>query len=143
MPKGTPRAGFRRTKKRKRLTKQEIEEELLYRTPEVLTELDKLVRPFSCPHCDKEIKIIDKDIGMWLVDHGIGRSTQKHEVDVTEHIQLSADQIDAILFKNLPQIVEMYHTEIIRLLVESHRAEIAGLLTEGKCDIIEGEFKEV
>lgn len=127
MPKGTPKAGFRRTKKRKKLTTQEIREEILYRTPDVLTELEKLVKPFPCPHCGNEIKLIDKDIGMWMVDHGIGKSTQKHELDITETIQLSADQIDTILLNHLPQVVELY------------RVEIAGLLNEGKCDIIEGE----
>ena len=122
MPKGTPKAGYRRSKRRSRLTTEEIREELLYKTPEVITELEKLTKPFPCPHCGNVIKVIDKDVAMWVVDHAIGKSAQKHEVDVTTHVQLNADQLDNVLRNHLPQVVEMYRTEI------------AGLLGEGRGD---------
>ncbi len=52
---------------------------------------------------------------MYLVDRALGKPKQKQEVDITENIQLNADQIDQILRNHLPQIVEMYRPEIAGL----------------------------
>jgi hypothetical protein len=79
-------------------------------------ELEKLTKPWSCPHCGNEIRIIDKDVGMYLVDRSLGKPKQKQEVDITQNIQLSADQIDGVLRNHLPQIVELYRPEIHALL---------------------------
>jgi transcription elongation factor Elf1 len=119
MPKGIPKAGFRRTGRRKSKTLQEFEQELALKVPDIVAELEKLTKPFPCPHCGNEIKMIDKDVGMYLVDRVLGKPKQKHEVDITENIQLTADQIDMVLKNHLPQIVELY------------KPEIRGLLTEG------------
>jgi hypothetical protein len=49
----------------------------------------------------------------------MGKPKQKHEVDITENIQLTADQIDTLVVRHLPQIVEMYKSEIAGLLSEA------------------------
>ena len=41
--------------------------------------------------------MIDKDVAMFLIDHGIGKPRQKLEVDVTERIVLTSVQIDKIM----------------------------------------------
>jgi hypothetical protein len=119
MPKGIPRAGFRRTGRYKSKTLQELEQELALKVPDIVAELEKLTRAFECPHCGNQIRIIDKDVGMYLVDRVMGKPKQKQEVDITENIQLNADQLHEVLRNHLPQIVDMY------------RPEIAGLLASG------------
>jgi len=116
MPKGIPKAGFRRTGRYKSKTLQELEQELALKVPDIVAELEKLTKPFECPHCGNQIRIIDKDVGMYLVDRVMGKPKQKHEVDIAENIQLTADQIDQVLRNHLPQIVEMYGSEIRALL---------------------------
>lgn len=129
MPKGIPRAGFRRTGKHKSQTLQELEQELAHKAPDIVAELEKLTKPIECPNCGNSIKVIDKDVGMYLLDRVMGKPKQKHEVDITETIQLSADQIDQVLRNHLPQIIELYKPEIIALLPQG--------------EVIEGEYSEV
>jgi len=121
MPTGKPKAGFRRSKKywdqaSKAQSAQEIELDLQTKAPGLIAELEKLTKPFACPHCGNEIKLIDKDVAFFLIDHAIGRSKSRSEVEITQTIQLNADQIDQVLRNNLPQIVEIYRTEIAGLL---------------------------
>ena len=131
MPTGTPKAGFRRSKSYwskvvDTQSAQDIELNLQKDAPRYIKELTKLTKPIVCPECGNEIKVIDKDVLMYLVDHAIGKSKSRTEVDLTTNIQLNADQIDQVLRNHLPQIVELYRSEIM-------------LLTQGKCDIIEEE----
>ena len=116
MPKGIPTAGYRKTSKYKARTAQEIEQDLQNKAPGILAELEKLTKPFECPHCGNTIKIIDKDVGMYLVDHAIGKAKSRAEIDITQTIQLNADQIDSVIRKHLPQIVEIYGADIRALL---------------------------
>ena len=44
---------------------------------------------------------------------------QKTEVDITQRIELNADQVETIIHRHLPQIVTMYQTEIRGLLPQS------------------------
>ena len=126
MPTGIPKKGFRRTKKLDTPSLQDVERRLALRVPDIIQELEKLTKPISCPHCGGEVKVIDKDVGMYLIDRVMGKPTQKHELDITETIQLNADQIDQVLRNHLSQIVELY------------KVEIAGLL-----GTVDGEYKEV
>jgi hypothetical protein len=49
MPKGIPRAGFRRTKRYKTKSLQELEKDIADKAPYIVEELEKLTRPFPCP----------------------------------------------------------------------------------------------
>jgi len=99
MPKGIPAAGFRRTRKYKVKSLQELELDTANKAPYIVEELEKLTKPFPCPHCGNEIRMIDKDVGMYLVDRALGKPKQKQEIDVTGTIarQLTADEIDEII----------------------------------------------
>lgn len=97
MPKGKPKAGFRRTKRYKTKSLQELERDIANKAPDIVEELEKLTKPFPCPHCGNEIRIIDKDVGIYLVDRALGKPKQRQEVDITQNIQLSADDIDRII----------------------------------------------
>jgi len=116
MPKGIPKAGFRRTKVYKTKSLQELEQELALKVPDIVAELEKLTKPIECPNCGNTIKVIDKDVGMYLVDRVLGKPKQRQELDITQSIQLNADQIDRVIRNHLPQIVEMYGSEICALL---------------------------
>lgn len=132
MPKGIPKAGFRRTGRRKSKTLQELEQELALKAPGIVAELEKLTKPIECPSCGHTIKVIDKDVGMYLVDRVMGKPKQRQELDITQSIQLNADQIDSVIKRHLPQVVEMYKPEIIALIDQGK------LLPE----VIEGEYSE-
>ena len=119
MPTGIPKAGYRKTKWKEAKSREEIEREIAFRVPDIITELEKLSKPFPCPHCGNTIKIIDKDVGMYLIDRVLGKPKQRTEVDITETIQLTADQID--------------------MLIERYQIASRALLPEA----IEGEYKEV
>ena len=123
MPTGKPKSGFRRCKKyweqaRDNLSIMEVEKELQGKLPRLLEELEKLTKPIPCPNCGHTIQHMDKDVGMYLVDRVMGKPTQKHEVDITEQIILSGDQID--------------------IVVERYRIAEKALLGE----VIEGEYEE-
>ena len=83
MPKGIPRAGFRRTKRYKTKTLQELEKDIANKAPYIVEELEKLTRPFPCPSCGNEILRIDKDVAMYLVDRALGKPKQRQQVDIT------------------------------------------------------------
>ena len=56
-----------------------------------------MTKPIECPSCGQSIHVIDKDVGMYLVDRVLGKPKQQVKVDITETIQLTADQIDLIV----------------------------------------------
>ena len=100
MPKGIPRAGFRRTKVYKTKSLQELERDIANKAPYIVEELERLTKPFACPHCGNEIRIIDKDVGMYLVDRALGKPKQRQELDISQTIELTADQVMAIVQRN-------------------------------------------
>ena len=97
MPKGKPTRGFRRTVRYKTRTLQDIEQEIQSKTPELVEKLENLTKPIVCPECGHVIEMIDKDVAMFLIDHGIGKPRQKLEVDITERIVLTSVQIERIM----------------------------------------------
>ena len=128
MPTGTPKAGYRRSKGyykkvAEAQSAQEIELNLQKDAPRYIKELERLTKPIPCPQCGNEIKVIDKDVLMYLVDHAIGKSKSRAEVDITQTIQLNADQLDAFMRNHLPQWVEMYYNEIVALLPQYRHSE--------------------
>ena len=103
---------------------------------EILSNLQQWAKGKSviCPFCNRDTGAYTADTvalqsAIELLNRRLGKPLQKQELSITETIQLSADQIDMVLKNHLPQIVELYKTEI------------TGLLNEGK--YIEGECKEV
>ena len=116
MPTGVPKLGYRKTIQYAGKTTADIEKELSFRVPDILRKLEELTKPIVCPGCGTSIPVIDKEVGMYLVDRVLGKSKQKVEMDVTQTIQLNADQIDNVLRNHLPQIVEIYQAEIRGLL---------------------------
>ena len=97
MPTGIPKRGFRRTARYKTRTLQDIEQEMQSKTPELVEKLENLTKPIVCPECGHIIEMIDKDVAMFLIDHGIGKPRQKLEVDITERIGVTSVQIDKIM----------------------------------------------
>ena len=97
MPKGKPSRGFRRTVRYKTRTLQDIEQEIQSKTPELVEKLENLTKPIVCPECGHVIEMIDKDVAMFLIDHGIGKPRQKLEMDITERIVLTSVQIEKIM----------------------------------------------
>jgi len=132
MPKGIPKKGFRLPRKQRVESLEEIERQLSRKVPAIIQELEKLTKPIPCPHCGNEVRFIDKDVGMYLIDRVMGKPKQRTEVDITQTILLNADQIDQVLKNHLPQIVEIYKPEIAALLGTSQMDSSA------KYDIVEG-----
>jgi hypothetical protein len=99
MPRGIPKKGYRLTKKINSTSLEDIEKQLARRVPDIISELQKLTKPIPCPHCGNEVRFIDKDVGMYLVDRVMGRPKQKTEVDITQSIQLTADQVDLLIHR--------------------------------------------
>ena len=97
MPKGIPTKGYRATKKYKAKSLQELEQDIASKAPWYAEELEKYIKPFACPHCGNEIQVIDKEVAMYMIDRALGKPVQKHELDITETIQLTADQIDTLI----------------------------------------------
>ena len=97
MPTGIPKRGFRRSKRYKTQTLGDIEDRIQSEVPALLTKLENLTKSISCPNCGHIINIVDKEVAMFLIDHGIGKPRQKLEVDVTERIELSPLQIERII----------------------------------------------
>ena len=127
MPKGIPQAGFRRTRKYKAKTLQELDQEIAINAPSYAEELEKYIKPFICPHCGNEIQVVDKEVAMYMLDRALGKPRQRLEMDITETIQFNADQIDTILNR---LISSPEGIEFLRLHSPVPEA-------------IEGEYKEV
>ena len=74
-----------------------------------------------CPRCNQPTGAYTADTvalqsAIELLNRKRGKVPQSVQLDITETIQLDADQIDQVLRNNLPQIVELYRTEIAGLL---------------------------
>ena len=74
-----------------------------------------------CPKCLERTGVYVPDTialqsAIELLNRRLGKVPQSVQLDITETIQLNADQIDQVLRNNLPQIVELYRTEIAGLL---------------------------
>ena len=97
MPKGIPAAGFRRTKAYTAKTIQELDADLQAKAPRIIEELERLTKPLPCPHCGNKIEVIDKEVGMYLLNRAMGMPKQRQEVDITQQIELSADQVEVLV----------------------------------------------
>ena len=80
--------------------------------------------PIVCSYCGKDTGARTADTvalqsAIELLNRRLGKPVQRHEVDITETIQLNADQIDQVIRKHLPQIVEIYGADIRGLLPEA------------------------
>ena len=97
--------------------------------PKIVKNLEKWStgHEVTCPHCQERTGVYVPDTvalqsAVELLNRRLGKPVQRQEIDITQTIQLNADQLDNVLRNHLPQVVEMYRTEI------------AGLLGEGRGD---------
>ena len=82
----------------------------------------------TCPHCGEKTGAYTADTvalqsGLELLNRKLGKVPTNVQLDITQTIQLNADQIDSVIRKHLPQIVEMYAPEIRGLLPEGVTSE--------------------
>jgi hypothetical protein len=141
MPKGKPKAGFRKTEKFKSRTLRELEQDIASKAPGFIEELEKYIKPFPCPHCGNEIQVIDKEVAMYMVDRALGKPKQRTELGITETIQLNADQIDELIEKHLDPFMALIAGRYLALFVERYQTDIRALITQG--EVIEGEVEEI
>ena len=85
-----------------------------------------------CPHCNRKTGAYTADTvalqsAIELLNRRLGKPAQKHELDITQTLQLNADQIDILLEKHFDSIVGLL----------SERYPQIKLLTSGENDIIE------
>ena len=101
MARGVPKAGFRRTKYHASNTLKSALEHLEGDIPGILEELKKLAlgKPVVCPNCGHEvgIKQIDREAAFYLCDRILGKPTIHTELDITDRIELSSEQIERII----------------------------------------------
>jgi len=97
--------------------------------PQIVKRLEKWSKgnKVICPHCMKDTGISVPDTvalqsAIELLNRRLGKPVQRQQIDVTQTIQLNADQIDEVIRKHLPQIVEMYKPEIAGLLAEGNES---------------------
>lgn len=93
-------------------------------------------KPVYCPYCNKDTGIYTADTvalqsAIELLNRKLGKPVQQVNVDITETIQLTADQIDLVI-SNHP---------VLKFLYQQYQL----LITQGKLpgEVIEGEYKEV
>ena len=77
--------------------------------------------PVICPWCNKNTGKRTADTvalqsNLEIINRKLGKVPQSVQVDITETINLNADQLETVLHRHLPQIVELYRQEIIPLL---------------------------
>ena len=91
--------------------------------PKIVRNLEKWSegKEVVCPHCQERTGVYVPDTvalqsALELLNRRLGKVPQQVQLDVTETIQLNADQIDSVLRGHLPQIVELYKPEITALL---------------------------
>jgi len=108
-PKGGRRLGAGRPKKQK----TELRESLLQLQDDLPTIIERLKRlaygePVICPKCGASVGInkIDRDAAIYLIDRVLGKPKQVSEVDVTERIELTADQCAALLLRAKAAMIE-------------------------------------
>ena len=92
-----------------------------------------------CPHCQEHTGIYVPDTvalqsGIELMNRRLGKPVTKAEVSITEHIILTADQIDNVLRNHLPQVVQMYLQEILGILEETKQLPVG--------PVVEGEWQD-
>jgi len=157
MPRGVPKAGYRRSKRHKALSLEEVERNIVDKVPYYVEELEKLTKPYFCPHCGNENRIIDKDVAMYLIDRAMGKPKQKQEIDITEKVQFNADQLDRIIEGHpilsrvyaLAKLIANYpdgDDKIIEILDRAYEIAKREILPEGRgvesSITIEGEYSE-
>jgi len=130
--------GSGRTKLPKRQFKDAIQDINVAEIVKSLTTWSK-GKEVICPFCNRNTGAYTADTvalqsAIELLNRRLGKPVQKHEVDITETIQLNADQWDTVLRNRLPQLVEMFKAEILEILTQR------ALLPPG--EVIEGEYKE-
>ena len=93
--------------------------------PKIVKNLEKWStgHEVTCPHCQERTGVYVPDTvalqsAVELLNRRLGKPVQRQEIDITQTIQLNADQLDNVLRNHLPQVVEMYRTEIAGLLGE-------------------------
>jgi len=119
---GGPRPGAGRKKTPSTQLKDSIE---AINIPKIVKNLEKWSegREVICPRCSERTGIYVPDTvalqsAIELLNRRLGKPVQRQEIDITHKIQLNADQIDQVLRNHLPQIVEIYGSEIRGLLTE-------------------------
>jgi len=97
---GGARVGAGRKKEPTTLLKEAINN-LEGDMPAIIEELKKLAlgKPVKCPNCGAEVglKQIDREAGIYLVDRIFGKPTIHTELDITDRIELSSEQIERII----------------------------------------------
>ena len=111
--------GSGRTKTPGRLFRDAIEEIDVSRIVKNLEKWSK-GKEVICPECLKHTGVYVPDTvalqsAIELLNRRLGKPVQRQEIDITTTIQLNADQIDQVLRNHLPQIVELYRSEILLL----------------------------
>ena len=127
MPKGIPKKGFRRSQKLSSVSLEEIERNLVKRSPDLLEKLEALTKPLPCPNCGGQVRGPDRDALIYLCNRAMGMPKQRQELDITQSFQLSADQIDVLIERHLPALAA--------LVAERYHLALP--------EPIEGEYKEV
>ena len=109
--------------------------------PKIVKNLEKWStgHEVTCPHCQERTGVYVPDTvalqsAVELLNRRLGKPVQRQEIDITQTIQLNADQLDNVLRNHLPQVVEMYLHEIIEI-IESRK-----LLPRGP--VVEGEWQD-
>ena len=125
MPKGKPAKGYRQTRRYKIKTLQELEEYLANNAPEYIEKLEQYTKSFPCPSCGAQIELLDKDVGMYLVNRAMGTPKTRTEVDITHNIALSADQIDGLLYQRFGITIDD-----VREYIESKKLLTSGTATD-------------
>jgi len=90
--------------------------------PKIVKNLEKWSQGHEviCPKCLEKTGVYVPDTvalqsAIELLNRRLGKPVQRQEIDITQTIQLNADQIDNVIRKHLPQIVEIYRAEILQL----------------------------
>lgn len=106
MPSGIPKAGYRRTKHYEAKTIDAIEKDIAAKVPKYIEELEKLTKPIVCPNCGETIRVIDKDVAIYLINRAMGMPKQVQQIDITERIELSANQVMRLMerYQIVPQL---------------------------------------
>ena len=97
--------------------------------PKIVKNLEKWSegKEVICPKCLERTGIYVPDTialqsALELLNRRLGKVPQSVQLDITQTIQLNADQIDSVIRKHLPQIVEIYGADIRGLLAEPIKA---------------------
>ena len=128
MPKGIPKKGFRRSQKLSQVSQEEIERNLVKRSPDFLDKLEELTKDVTCPHCGNQVRGPDRDALIYLCNRAMGMPKQRQEVSQT--IELSADQAMQVIMRN-PLLARAY---------EIAQREQLSAHNKDSTQLIEGEY---